>query len=336
MVDFRLKELWDTLRAHVNNTGLHSATHPNVAAHDAMGLATDAELNAHAIAADPHPNYALDTDLTAHLNDTVDAHDASAISNVPAGGIAATDVQAALNELDTEKATTAALLTGYRLFDILEYTAAGATAFTKATYAGLRAVRVRAVGGGGGGGGAGATAAGQAAGGGGGGGGAYVEAFLLAGALAASEMVTVGAGGTAAAAGVNSGGAGGDSSFGTLAVAKGGAGGLAQAATAANATAAGGGGGLASTSVGDIKAAGGDGSNIRMNGGAVTNEPAGGPSAGIGGGSTRPSNTPAGGAGTAGQAYGGGASGGFNAVTAGVARAGGAGASGVVIVELFV
>lgn len=56
---------------------------------------------------DDHPQYALDTDLAAHLNDTSDAHDASAISNVPAGNISATDVQAALNELDTEKAATA-------------------------------------------------------------------------------------------------------------------------------------------------------------------------------------------------------------------------------------
>lgn len=46
-------------------------------------------------------------ELTNHLNDTADAHDASAISNVPAGGIAATDVQAALNELDSEKADAA-------------------------------------------------------------------------------------------------------------------------------------------------------------------------------------------------------------------------------------
>lgn len=42
--------------------------------------------------------------LTAHLTDTTDAHDASAISVVPAGGIAADDVQEALQELDTEKA----------------------------------------------------------------------------------------------------------------------------------------------------------------------------------------------------------------------------------------
>jgi microcystin-dependent protein len=40
------------------------------------------------------------SDLGAHIIDTVDAHDASAISNVPSGTIAATDVQAAINELD--------------------------------------------------------------------------------------------------------------------------------------------------------------------------------------------------------------------------------------------
>lgn len=39
----------------------------------------------------------------AHLADATDAHDASAISSVAAGNLAATDVQTALNELDTEK-----------------------------------------------------------------------------------------------------------------------------------------------------------------------------------------------------------------------------------------
>lgn len=43
-------------------------------------------------------------DLAAHLADTSDAHDASAVSFSAAGGIAATDVQAAIEELDTEKA----------------------------------------------------------------------------------------------------------------------------------------------------------------------------------------------------------------------------------------
>lgn len=47
--------------------------------------------------------------VTAHLADASDAHDASAISFAPTGSIAATDVQAALTELDTEKATAAAL-----------------------------------------------------------------------------------------------------------------------------------------------------------------------------------------------------------------------------------
>ena len=48
----------------------------------------------------------LNTALTAlsdHLGATTDAHSASAIVNTPAGNIAATTVQAALNELDSEK-----------------------------------------------------------------------------------------------------------------------------------------------------------------------------------------------------------------------------------------
>lgn len=48
-----------------------------------------------------------------HIADPVAAHDASAIANTPAGGIAATTVQAALNELDAEKAAlTGATFTG--------------------------------------------------------------------------------------------------------------------------------------------------------------------------------------------------------------------------------
>lgn len=59
------------------------------------------------------PLAALDTDVAtqaefdAHVNDASDAHDASAISNVAAGNIVATDVQAAINELDTEKVAKA-------------------------------------------------------------------------------------------------------------------------------------------------------------------------------------------------------------------------------------
>ena len=57
------------------------------------------------------------TDLTAHLNDTSDAHDASAISFTPAGNVAATDVQAAIAELDTEKLSTSAAASTYQPLD---------------------------------------------------------------------------------------------------------------------------------------------------------------------------------------------------------------------------
>lgn len=42
------------------------------------------------------------SDLAAHIADPTDAHDASAISNVPSGNLAATDVQGALNELQSD------------------------------------------------------------------------------------------------------------------------------------------------------------------------------------------------------------------------------------------
>jgi hypothetical protein len=57
----------------------------------------------------------LQSEIDAHLTDTTDAHDASAISNVPAGNLSATDTQAAVNELqgDIDTANTAATaLTG--------------------------------------------------------------------------------------------------------------------------------------------------------------------------------------------------------------------------------
>ena len=49
--------------------------------------------------------------LPNHIADTLDAHAASAITNTPAGSIAATTVQAAINELDTEKQPVDAELT---------------------------------------------------------------------------------------------------------------------------------------------------------------------------------------------------------------------------------
>jgi hypothetical protein len=58
--------------------------------------------------------------LTAHLDDTDDAHDASAISSVSSGNLSATNVQSALNELQTDidtRATTAAVAAGYQPLD---------------------------------------------------------------------------------------------------------------------------------------------------------------------------------------------------------------------------
>ena len=63
------------------------------------GLATAAQitkLNGIATAATD------DTTVNAHIADTSDAHDASAISFVPAGTVAATTVQAAIEEVATE------------------------------------------------------------------------------------------------------------------------------------------------------------------------------------------------------------------------------------------
>lgn len=54
----------------------------------------------------PNPGFASDlatqAELDAHINDTVDAHDATAVSFAPTGAIAATTVQAAIAEVGTE------------------------------------------------------------------------------------------------------------------------------------------------------------------------------------------------------------------------------------------
>jgi hypothetical protein len=49
---------------------------------------------------------ALASEVTDHVNDTVDAHDATAISYAGSAGLSATTVEAALDELDSEKAAS--------------------------------------------------------------------------------------------------------------------------------------------------------------------------------------------------------------------------------------
>lgn len=60
---------WSLKVRNAANTGWEvigaGASHPNLAAHDALGLATDAELTAHAAAADPHIGYQRETEKAA-------------------------------------------------------------------------------------------------------------------------------------------------------------------------------------------------------------------------------------------------------------------------------
>lgn len=132
-------EEWVTAAAAGSSGG--GGAHPDLATHDALGLATQAELDAHAGAADPHTDYVQEAAvpggelggtyasptvdathsgsthaaaqaaaeataqaaLDAHTGDTVDAHDASAISILDAASdFTATDVEGALAELQAD------------------------------------------------------------------------------------------------------------------------------------------------------------------------------------------------------------------------------------------
>jgi len=68
--------------------------------------------------------------IEAHLADTVDAHDASAISFSATGNIVATDVQAAIAELDSEKATVAEPIAAAHIADTSDAHDASAISFS--------------------------------------------------------------------------------------------------------------------------------------------------------------------------------------------------------------
>ena len=217
----------------------------------------------------------------------------------------------------------------FGLRQVLTFTADGS--FTKASYPWLRAVRAKVQAGGGGGGGS-AGGSGEACAGGGGGGG-YAESLVDVDALGASETVTVGAGGAGGAAGNNGGGAGGASSFGAHVSAGPGQGGSGSESATGNAST--GGGAPGGGSVGQVKqwgARGGagivaDGSNL-----ATRNNHGGQPGSGAPG---RIVHGASGGAqieGEPGPNPGGGGSGARSRVSD---RAGGDGAPGIVIVELY-
>jgi len=216
----------------------------------------------------------------------------------------------------------------YNLVDTVYFTSSGT--FAKGDYPWLRAIKVKTQGAGGGGGGSFAPAAGQGSAGAGGGGGAYSEAFItnIAG-LASSVTVTRGAGGGGGAVG-GSGATGTTSSFGALVTAAPGAGGAVGGA-AQNISAGGGSGGT--SGVGDLVILGQTGQHSVINDGFLANRPYGGNGfLGFGSGST--SNLTGSSAGFAGGLYGGGGSGAMS-IGAVAGNVGGAGANGVVIVELY-
>lgn len=264
--------------------------------------------------------------------------DTSVVATTSAQGIVelATDAEATTGT-DTTRAVTphalAAVATplaaGYRLLQTVYITSS--TTFTKASYPTARAFRFRVQGGGGAGGGSAAASSGAHSEGSGGGAGGYAEAFVLASALSSSLTCTVGAGGVGVSG--TTGGNGGNSSAGSLAVAGGGYGGT----TAGNSTAVGfgviGSAGGAATA-GDIQLAGGDG-GFGVGSGSFGNGGTGGNGLlGWGGaGYASPSSTGSG-PGGPGSGYGGGG-GGAGTNTAQGARAGGNGAPGIIIVEVY-
>jgi hypothetical protein len=201
------------------------------------------------------------------------------------------------------------------------------SAATYTTPAGCRAIRVRAIGGGGAGGGGG-TAASSAGLGAGGGSGSYCEKIFSP--PSATYTYTIGAGGTAGTAGANAGNNGADTTFGSL-TAKGGSGGGGMAgATTAASTSLGGAGGVVGSG-GDLNMPGQPGNPGIRTSGTVGKSGEGAPSelggggigvAAQGTGTTATANTGAGGSGGC-------------TLNGGSATAGGAGGSGIVIVEEF-
>jgi hypothetical protein len=207
--------------------------------------------------------------------------------------------------------------------------------FSKASYPGVRGIRVQVQAGGGGGMPADDTAAGQFSGGGGGGGGAYTESFLTPDQLGVSEAVTVGGGGTAQPCSFSQSDYGGDSSFGTLVTADGGGGAFLcmSGGTTASISRAIGGEGIG-TGTGDKVVPGTDGGNgVRIDGssGNATTSGYGGNSALGKGGSAQGFQSFGDGAG---EGYGSGGAGEYNTASA-VEKLGFDGRPGIVIVTVY-
>ena len=215
---------------------------------------------------------------------------------------------------------------GYQFREQVRFTSSGT--FVKADFPWLRAIRVRVQAGGGGGGGAATSSSGQAALGSGGGGGGYAESFItdIAG-LPASVTVTRGDGGAGAAAGNNNGATGGTSSFGSLTVATGGLGGFGSGPATTNQR-AGRDGGVGTT--GDLLIPGGASGQVTFAAAASIFVMQNAGDSFFGAGARGQVDV---GDGFVGRAFGGGGGGGTTANSP--QRPGGAGANGIVILDLF-
>lgn len=262
--------------------------------------------------------------------DTID--DLLPLIGVPSGGTA----NQILAKIDSTNYNTRWVEGGYRFVQRLVYTST--TAFTKASYPWLQAVKVICVGGGGAGGGTATTSSTQVALGRSGSSGGYSESFITdMSTLLTTMHGVVGAGGTGSANAT--GGAGSASWFGSsnssssgaLVIANGGTGGSAGSASGSVAA--------SSQSVAGASVGTGD---LVLPGGPSTSSYAiqAGTAVGSQGGSTV-FNYGFGGVGAISAAgnnatgYGGGGSGAAAGNSTGSTRAGGNGTSGIVIIELY-
>ena len=291
-------------------------------------------------------DYATQTELDTHTSDTTNVHGISnsasvvytndsrlsdartptnhASTHASAGSDPITIEQSQVTGLSSSLASKADKSAGYQYHSTLYYTSNGT--FTKASYPWLRAIRVKVQGGGGGGGSAGASTSLGVNYGGGGGGGGYGERFITdINAISSSETITVGSGGAGGAASntsKNPGSYGGNSvAFGITAA--GGEGGTTSLTLSAYQ-----GGGVSGTT--DFAVPGSTAAG-RGNTGSHSD------SAGYSGSSfLGTSSSPAGnnGGGYPGRGYGSGGSGAYLS-NSGTGAAGGNGAPGIVILELY-
>lgn len=195
--------------------------------------------------------------------------------------------------------------------------------------AGVNTALVEVIGGGGSGGAGASTAAGQMSCASGGGGGGYSRSLIDVSGTS-SETVTIGAGGTGSAG--NNGNTGGTSSFGAFLSATGGNGGIRSTASSGGRIGQGVSGG---TGAGGEENSRGGGSDSATSDGSTAVGTAGGNSNFGGGGSGRAAVLGSGSiTGLAGGNYGGGGSGTCNGQST-TSTAGGAGASGIVVIWEF-